>query len=97
MTRYLLALALVLLLAADLGWSAWSERPYIVTGHGVVPAGEGRAFRVQYTLPGGGEGTWQLPVSSGDSGPIDDCWSLARIGSTIPTCMRSWNEIEKGR
>ena len=87
--RYLLALALSLLLAADLGWKAWSDRPYIVTGYGLTMLGGSRAFYVEYRLPGGGTGKWQHTVDNDYSYP---CWSVARIGSTIPTCMRSWNE-----
>lgn len=99
MHRYLLALALVLLLAADLGWKAWSERPYIVTGYGVVAVGDGRAATVQYRLPGGGTGEWRVLVTStgGSAGVVETCALRARIGSNIPDCMRSLNEIKNGR
>ena len=94
MRRYLLALALSLLLAADLGWKAWSERPYIVTGYGISTLGQNRAFYVEYRLPGGGTGKWHQDASLD---VVAYCYYTARIGSTIPACMRSYNEAFKAR
>lgn len=75
MRRYLLALALFLLLAADLGWKAWSERPYVVTGweYRRDPV----VVRVSYTLPGGGVGHL-------DTIPSEECGGRLGLGYTIP-------------
>ncbi|TAK76003.1 MAG: hypothetical protein EPO16_07995 [Dehalococcoidia bacterium] len=87
---------LILILAVDLGWKSWSERPYLVTGVGVASAGEeGRAYYVNYRVPGGGTGEWRALTPLAPDAFA--CWSISRIGSTIPTCMRSWNEISAGR
>ena len=94
---YLIVALLVVLLAADLGWKAWSERPYLVTGYSVVAAGSGTARRTEFRLPGGGVGQWQVSLPQDNTVPSPQalCWSRARIGSTIPDCMWSFNEIDR--
>lgn len=94
MRRYLLALALVLLLAADLGWKAWSERPYIVTGYGSNIGDEPPSLVVRYRVPGGGTGEWRSWYVDNRNAAYQ-CWQIARIGRTIPDCMWSRNEIDK--
>ena len=89
MRRYLLALALVLLLAADLGWKAWSERPYIVTGWSYVDD----EVSVQYRVPGGGTAT-----SRKDGGfwlvrrgkPATSCLDDVKVGRKVPDCVLSY-------
>ena len=99
--RYLLALALVLLLAADLGWKAWSERPYIVTGIGKETQGGNGYLTTHYTLPGGGVGEWRTQLATADAVGAFRlnfwCWDKAEIGKKIPDCMRAnWKARTSG-
>lgn len=69
------------MLAADLGYRAWSNRPYVVTGYAASHEGD---LTVEYTLPQGGRGKWQ-----GTRFFSDDfwCWDKAEIGKRIPNCL----------
>lgn len=92
MRRYLLALTLVLLLAADLGWKAWSERPYIVTGISSVRSGTPGFFQLtaRYTLPNKGVGFWEGEATPYEFAQQDFwCWDKAEVGKRIPDCMRA--------
>ena len=93
MRRYLLALALVLLLTADLGWKAWSERPYIVTGWSHGWSGDVSDVSVQYTVPGGGTatsrelgGVWTVPRGK----PARSCLDDVKVGRKVPDCVLSY-------
>ena len=89
--RYLLALALSLLLAADLGWKAWNGRPtepYIVTQWG-YSNGDGL---IKYSLPGGGTGEVRIPAIM-ESEKSGECWRHATIGQPLPQCAYSWDEL----
>jgi hypothetical protein len=91
-TRYLLAAILTLLLLADVGWNAWSERPYVVTGYSWVLGTGGGVVSVQYRVPGGHEGEWRAPAGYQQT---RDCWEQAHIGKAIPRCMRSAENIRR--
>ena len=93
--RHLLAALLIAILAADLGWKAWQGRAYVVTGYGYGAVGDGRAFTVEYTLPGGQRGEWKVPVplERTTESKVYQCWKQARIGFTIPDCMWSPSDV----
>lgn len=92
MRRYLLALALVLLLAADLGWKAWNERPYVVTAWNVDTSERQTNGIIEYRLPGGGVSQVMLPsiFQFPNSG---NCWRSAKIGQRLPPCAYSWDAL----
>ena len=82
--RYLIAALLVVILAADLGWKAWSERPYVVTGYAALQ----NDVSVHYTLPAGGVGEIRVPAVVGQY-----CWGRVEIGKPLPDCIRSWTKV----
>lgn len=83
-TPTVIALLLVIL-AADLGWKAWSARPYIVTGISSGLVSNSQRLSVRYTLPGGAtNGLWEADGRE----PGDFwCWDKAEVGKRIPDCM----------
>lgn len=82
--RYVLIALLVVLLAADLGYRAWSHRPYIVTAWRV----ETGFVTVQYTVPSGGTADWRFSTSGDSLKYVTDCMPRVEVGKAIPDCVR---------
>lgn len=90
--RYLLATLLVVILVADLGYKAWRERPYVVTGSSVEQSGQDLYVAVRYTLPASGTGEWRRQAKGAGA---TRCWGTARVGQLLPACMWSNSAINE--
>jgi len=92
MARYFVVAVLLAVLVADLGYRAWSQRPYVVTEWSIDYSRSQAAGLIRYRLPGGGIGTVILPAIFQYS-PSGNCWEKARIGQALPDCAFSWESL----
>ena len=86
--RYVAAALLTLFLAASVSYRWWAERPYRVTGVESDYPGGAFEWSVNYTIPGGGIGTWRLRTRS-ISLSLVQCLRDVRVGQRIPPCTRT--------
>ena len=70
-----------------------TPEPWIVTS---VQIGSGAVFTIEYTRPGGGTGSWTVPVGDlVEAGQEEarDCFLEAEVGQALPVCARSMQMI----
>lgn len=67
-----------------------TPEPWIVTGMQDRNVGDDTVLSIDFTVPGGGIGTWERTLSRGSSDGIIsgilNCFTAATIGRPLPTC-----------